>query len=134
MARMARSRINRAAKSESSLIEDVDGRTATAEDFRVVLIDRRLDSRDIYGGDDVAGVPALGSGNWKLVKKAVGVNHVVDDAALRNLLGLELGFDGEIAPIVVAEMIKSLIPALTENSAKTDLRPSPPTNARLYAV
>ena len=51
------------------------------------------------------GVLALGSRNWRLSKKTVGVNHVVDDAALRNLLGLELGFDGENVPIVVAEMV-----------------------------
>ena len=35
---------------------------------------------------------------------AVSVGHVVDDATLRNLLRLELGFGGEIASIVVAEM------------------------------
>ena len=41
----------------------------------------------------------------RLVKKAVGVNSVVVDAALRNSFGLELGVGGEIAPIVVAEMV-----------------------------
>ena len=51
------------------------------------------------------GVLTLGSRNWRFSKKTVGVNHVVDDAALRNLVGLELGFGGEIASIIVVEMV-----------------------------
>ena len=57
------------------------------------------------GGVFALGVLALGSGKGRLVEEAVGVNHVVVDAALRDLLELKLGFGGEIAPIIVAKMV-----------------------------
>jgi len=96
-----------------ALVEDIDGRATTAEDFGVVLIDRALgvtDRGNVFDDDDVVGVfalglLALGSRDRRLVEQAVGVNHVVDDAALRNLLRLELGLGGKIASVVVTEMV-----------------------------
>ena len=57
------------------------------------------------GGVFALGFLALGSGKGRLVEEAVGVNNVVVDAALRNFLGLELGFGREVAPVVVAEVV-----------------------------
>ena len=51
------------------------------------------------------GVLALGSRYRRLVKQAVGIDHVVHDAALRNLFRLELGLGGKVASIVVTEMV-----------------------------
>ena len=57
------------------------------------------------GGVLALGVLALGSGKGRLVEKAVGVNHAVVNAAPRDPLESKLGFGGEIAPTIVAEMV-----------------------------
>ena len=88
-----------------TFVENVDRGTAAAEDLRVVLIDRTFgvtDGGNVFDDDDVVWVLALsilslGSRNRRLVKQTVGIDHVVDDAALRNLR-LELGLGGKLCP------------------------------------
>ena len=41
----------------------------------------------------------------RLVQQPVGVDHIIDDAALADLLALELRFRRQVATIVVAEMV-----------------------------
>lgn len=69
-----------------------------------MLIDRTFgiaDNRCILDDVDATTVLALG----RLVEETAGVNHVAGDAALWDLFRLELGFGGEVASIVVAEMV-----------------------------
>ena len=82
-----------------ALIEDVDSRTTTTEDLRVVLVNGALgipNSRNIFNHDDVVGMLALGnrdafgSDRRGLIQKAISINHVVHDAALADLLAPEL--------------------------------------------
>ena len=96
-----------------TLVEDVDGLPATTENLRVILVDSPLgvsDRGDILNHNDVIGVLAfsrfaLGTGNGRFVKQAVGVNHVVDDATLANFLALELGLCAQVVAIVVTKVV-----------------------------
>ena len=96
-----------------AFVEDVDGRSTATEDLGVVLVDRALgvaDRRNVFDDDNVIGVLALsllalGSRDGRLVEQAVGINHVVDDAALGDLLRLELGLGRKVASIVVTEVV-----------------------------
>ena len=97
-----------------ALVEDVDGRASTAEDLGVVLVDGALrvaDSGHIFNDDDVVRVlalsdrNALGTNSGGLVEEAVSVDHIIDDAALADLLALELPLSRQVVPVVVAEMV-----------------------------
>ncbi len=101
-------------QTDLALVEDVDGRAAAAEDLGVVLVDRALrvaHGGDVLDHDDVVGVLALADGDalradsGRLVEQAVRVDHVVDDAALADLLAPELALGGQVVPVVVAEMV-----------------------------
>jgi len=79
-----------------------DGLVATQEDLAVVLIHGTLrvaDGRDVLDDDDVVGVFA------GLVEDGVGLDHVVDDVALGDLLGAELALRAQVLAVVVAEMV-----------------------------
>ena len=74
-----------------------------ADDGQVVGGGVTADGGNVFDDDDVVWVLALsilslGSRNRRLVKQTVGIDHVVDDAALRNLLRLELGLGGKLRP------------------------------------
>jgi len=97
-----------------ALVEDVDGLPAPTEDFGIILVDGPLgiaNSSDILDHNDVIRVLAFGlflalGGHFRrLVEQPIGVDHVIDDAALADLLGPKLLMGGEIVPIVVAEMV-----------------------------
>jgi len=97
-----------------ALVEDVDGATASAEDLRVVLVDGALgvtNSGNILDDDDVVGMLAFSDGNTlgadlgSLEEQTVRINHVVDDAALADLLALELPLRRQVVAVVVAEMV-----------------------------
>ena len=100
--------------TDLALIEDVDSRTTTTEDLRVVLVNGALgipDSRNIFNHDNVVGMLALanrdafGSNLRGLIQKAVSINHVVDDAALADLFAPELLLGGQVVAIIVAKMV-----------------------------
>lgn len=78
-----------------ALVEDVDSLPTTTEDLGVVLVDSPLrvtDGRNILDDDDMVRVLALtlllalGSNLRSLVEQPVGVDHVIDDAALADFL------------------------------------------------
>jgi len=95
---------------------------AIVEDLRVILIDRTFgiaNSRDIFGDVGVAAMLALGSRNGRIVKEVVGVNHV---AASEISLGLSWASTERLDP----SLAKGWTPALAKDSAKLDLRSSPP--------
>jgi len=48
---------------------------------------------------------ALGTNSGGLIEEAVSVDHVIDDAALADLLALELPLSRQVVAIVVAEMV-----------------------------
>ena len=100
--------------TDLALIEDVDSRTTTTEDLRVVLVNGALgipNSRNIFNHDDVVGMLALsnrdafGSNCRSLIQKAVSINHVVDDAALADLFAPKLPLSRQVVAIIVAEMV-----------------------------
>jgi len=97
-----------------ALVEDVDSRTTTTEDLRVVLVDSALrvaDSGYILDDDDVVGMLALANRNALstdfrcLIEEAISVDHVVDNTALADLLALKLPLSRQIVAVVVAEMV-----------------------------
>ena len=97
-----------------ALIEDVDRGSATTEDFGVILVDgslgisnRRhiLDHHDMIRVLALADLDSLGTHIGRFVQQPIGVNYIIDDAALAALLALELRFCRQIATVVVAEMV-----------------------------
>ena len=75
---------------------------ATKENLGVVLVESTLvvgDSRHVLDDNAVVGVLAL------LVENVVGLNHIVDNVGLGNLLGTELLLGAQVLAIVVAEMV-----------------------------
>src|SRR5882762_9474996 len=97
-----------------ALVEDVDSLPTTAKDLGVILVDgplRIANGRNILDHDNMIRMLAFSlllafSGHFRrLVKQPVGIDHVIDDAALADLLRLELGFGGEVVSVVVAEMV-----------------------------
>ena len=100
-----------------ALVEDVDGRTTTAQDFRVVLIDGALgvtNRGDILDDDNVVWVLALRGlcvlsygciRVSRLVEKRVAGDHIIYDTALAYLLALKLRLRGQVVSIIVAEMV-----------------------------
>jgi len=94
-----------------ALVEDVESVAATHHDLGVVFIDSALavtDGRDILDDDKMVGMLALllamGLVSW-LEQEMVRLNHIINDAALRDLLAPELSLARQVAPIVVTEMV-----------------------------
>lgn len=75
---------------------------ATEEDLSVVLVQGTLvvtDSGHVLDDNTVVGVLAL------LVQDAVGLNHVINDVGLGNLLGAELLLGAQVLAVVVAQVV-----------------------------
>jgi len=96
-----------------ALVEDVDGRPATAEDLGIILIDSTLgitNGRNIFDDNNVVGMFPLTNGSTfrnfrSLEKKAVGVNHVIDNTTFADLLAPELPLSRQVTTVVVSKMI-----------------------------
>lgn len=72
------------------------------EDLGVVFVEGTLviaDGRHILDDDGVIRVLAL------LVKDAIGLNHVIHNVGLGNLLGAELPLGAQVFAVIVAEMV-----------------------------
>lgn len=83
-------------------VEEGDGLVAAHEDLGVVLVEGALvvaDGGHVLDHDGVVGVLAL------LVQDVVGLNHVVDDVGLGDLLGAELALGAQVLAVVVTEMV-----------------------------
>lgn len=79
-----------------------NGLVSAHEDLGIVLVKGTLvvgDGRHVLDDDTVVGVLVL------LVQDRVGLDHVVDDVGLGNLLGAELLLGGQVLAVVVAEMV-----------------------------
>ena len=96
-----------------ALVEDVNGRPTTAEDLRVVLVDSTLgvtDSRNIFDDDNMVGMFTLTNRSTvrnlgSFEKKVIGVDHVIDNTALANLLALELLLSRQVTTVVISKMV-----------------------------
>jgi hypothetical protein len=100
--------------TDHALVEYANSRTPTTEGLRVILVNGALGSpksRNIFNHANVVGMLALanrdtfGSDLRGLIQKAVSVSHVVDDAALADLLASELPLSRQVVTIIVAEMV-----------------------------
>ena len=83
-------------------VEQRNGLVTTKENVAEVLIKSTLvvsDGGHILDDDGVVGVLAL------LVEDVVGLNHIINDVGLRDLLGAELLLGAQVLAIVVAEMV-----------------------------
>lgn len=79
-----------------------NGLVATEENLGVVLVKRTLvvgNSGHVLDDDAVVGVLAL------LVQHAVGLNHVVHNVGLGNLLGAELLLGAQVLAVVVTKVV-----------------------------
>ncbi len=83
-------------------IEQRDGLVAAHEDLGVVLVERALvvaNGWHVLDDDGVVWVLAL------LVQDVVGLDHIVDDVGLGDLLGAELLVGRQVLAVIVAEMV-----------------------------
>jgi hypothetical protein len=83
-------------------VEEGDGLVAAHEDLGVVLVEGALvvtNSGHVLDDDGVVGVLTL------LVQDVVGLDHVVDDVGLGDLLGAELALGAQVLAVVVTEMV-----------------------------
>jgi hypothetical protein len=101
-------------KTYLAFVEDANSVTTTTEDLRVVLVDGALgvanggdvlDNNDMVGMFTLSNRNALGADLGSLVKQAISINHIVDDAALANLFTLELPLSRQVVTIIVSEMV-----------------------------
>lgn len=72
------------------------------EDLSIVLIESTLvvaDSWHVLDDDGVIWVLAL------LVENVVGLNHIIDNVGLGDLLGAELALRAQVLAIVITEMV-----------------------------
>jgi len=79
-----------------------DSLMTSHEDLSIVLIESTLvvgDSWHVLDDDGVIWVLAL------LVENVVGLNHIIDNVGLGDLLGAELALRAQVLAIVVTEMV-----------------------------
>lgn len=83
-------------------VEERNGLVTTHKDLGIVLIEGTLvvgDGRHVLDDDAVVWVLTL------LVENRVGLDHVVDDVGLGNLLGAELLLGAQVLAVVVAKVV-----------------------------